>query len=228
MAVAENLSGKTTPVSGRSNTLSGDKGSQSRTGRPPTTSILRSAMYYQNRIIIPETKSRQTSGAGNRDTGSVTSSTCGALMNGPNVKSGRPAANNSNNSNFRAGERGDRTITGATSETGFTSAGDPRPRARDVMDARGIDIVVTDTDGANKQHKVKKKKNTLCRRFMRLLRDNRMKGEPNAEIILAVSNPQDFRTLKKVLNISFLTIGIALLVSVIIVIIYSNIGRYTS
>ena len=92
------------------------------------------------------------------------------------------------------------------------------------MESRGIDIVITDTEDGSQRHELKKY--TIWKKVSRALQDNRMKGKPDAERILAVGNPQDYRILKKVLNITFLTIGIALLIAVIIVIIYTYVGKF--
>ena len=47
------------------------------------------------------------------------------------------------------------------------------------MITRDFDIVVTDTDGGTRQHKVKKK--SIWTKWCHALQDNRMKGNPNAE-----------------------------------------------
>lgn len=184
------------------------------TGRPPTTSVLRSAMYYQNRIIIPEKKR------------SPTQLPVQGQTNAPNSSTGtgnvaRPTSLQQN---------ADRSKNRTTSSAAFVSDVELNPGnslrgADDIMDSAGIDIVVTDTDDT--QHHVKKKPSIL-KRFYKCLQDNRMKGNPNAEEILASSNPQEYRLLKQVLNVSFLSIGIALLVAVVIVIIYSLIGKLFS
>ncbi|XP_053382251.1 uncharacterized protein LOC128549511 isoform X2 [Mercenaria mercenaria] len=193
----------------------GSKSAVNSIGRPPTTSILRSALYYQNRIIIPEKKRSPTQTTANAPNEPRTISAPNAVI-GSGAKA-RPTSlqQNSNSAIFRPATNASASISNVR-----TIQGNNVPLADDTMDTAGIDIVVTDTE--NNQHRVKKKK-SIFKRFYLCLQDNRMKGEPNAEEILASSNPQEYRILKKVLNTTFLSVGIALLVAVLIVIIYSSI-----
>ncbi|KAL4217577.1 hypothetical protein ACF0H5_022319 [Mactra antiquata] len=188
----------------------GSKSNSRDTGRPPTTSVLRSAMYYQNRIIIPEKKRSPSQHPVQGQTNALTSSR-GTAGNVARPTSLQQNSNTSINRSTGSVEcvSDARLISGNSLQSNI---------ADDVMDSAGIDIVVTDTDDTD--HHVKKNPSIL-KRFYKCLQDNRMKGNPNAEEILASSNPQDYRVLKQVLNFSFLSIGIALLVAVVIVIIYS-------
>lgn len=214
----------------------------SNTGRPPTTSVLRSALYYQNRIIIPEKKSQvqgDTSvpdgkspktppqtlppnvGKTNRQT---------TVPNGPRTYHGGAAAARPTSlgpvSNTTASASRNVTVNSNValperfSDLEQHGCGVGTSNSGDTMESHGIDIVVTDAE--------EEKKPSILKRFYKCLQDNRMKGNPNAEEILARSNPDDYKVLKKVLNITFITVGIALLVSVIIVIIYSKIGKLIS
>lgn len=185
----------------------GSKSTINNSGRPPTTSVLRSAMYYQNRIIIPDkTRPSQTqkiTSVPNTPIGIAAKARPTSLQQNSNITINRTA-----------------TTTGASVSDMRTIHGNNAHIADDSMDAAGIDIVVTDTE--NIHHRVKKK--SILKRFFLCLQDNRMKGNANAEEILAKSNPAEFVVLKKVLNTTFLSIGITLLVAVVLVIVYSAIA----
>ncbi|XP_052762858.1 uncharacterized protein LOC128205333 [Mya arenaria] len=194
---------------------------QATTGRPPTTSVLRSALYYQNRIIVPEKKTKSPSGSPDRPTESTEPGLRYSLAARPStLQRSLDGAQNSDS----ALESGIISQTIPVAASGNIDCGGSRydaPRSPDKMETHGIDIVVTEADdGSNKDDE------SCLKRFFKCLQDNRMKGVPNAEEILASSNPQDFKVLKKVLNISFLTIGIALLIAVLIVILYSTIDSF--
>jgi hypothetical protein len=175
-------------------------------------------MYYQNRIIIPEKKRSPTQNTANVPNEAQAINTQNTAV-GSGAKA-RPTSlqQNSNRTINRAATNANASISDVR-----TIQGNNFPLSGDTMDTAGIDIVVTDTE--NKQHRVKKKK-SIFKRFYLCLQDNRMKGKPNAEQILASSNPQEYRILKKVLNTTFLSVGIALLIAVVIVIIYSSIGKF--
>lgn len=176
------------------------------TGRPPTTSFLRSAMYYQNRIIIPDKKRSPTQiNVGQQNTFNSVPNSGNDTARSRSLQQYSDSAKNS---------------TSATCTEVKNIHGNHLPNTDDAMDAAGIDIVVTDTE--NREHTVQNK--SLFKRFFECLQDNRMKGNPNAEEILANSSPQEYRILKKILNTTFLSIGIALLIAVVIVIIYSAIA----
>lgn len=183
------------------------------TGRPPTTSFLRSAVYYQNRIIVQDRKRSPTQTSAGQPNGTYSLS-----RNSANTAAEANRAQQISNSAInRPEEACEHTTTEVKSIHGnYLSDAD------DAMDAAGIDIVVTDTE--NNEHKVKKK--SIFKRCLMCLQDNRMKGNPDAEEILANSSPEEYRILKKILNTTFLSIGVALLIAVVIVIIYSAIGRY--
>ena len=194
--------------------------------RPPTTSVLRSAMYYQNRIIAAEPpqelRTRSLPSAHAHSHSSASEISARTDQNNPNARqtSARETMGENSNSN---NNRNTDPISGRD-----LSSSDKRA-CRNItpcgtMDSRGIDIVVTDTEDGSQRHELRRY--TIWKKIYRVLQDNRMKGKPDAERILAVGNPQDYRILKKVLNIIFLTIGIALLVAVIIVIIYTYVGKY--
>lgn len=53
-----------------------------------------------------------------------------------------------------------------------------------------------------------------------------MKDNPDSDRILNADHPEDYRLLKKVLNILFLTIGVVLFLAVIVVVIYAFAGKY--
>ena len=191
------------------------------TGRPPTTTVLRSAMYYQNRIIVPEVKTRPyqpNAYSTGVNAGNSVNKLPSTQINVSNASCTPSISENSNSAINRTKQ--DSTLGRATSKPQFSDICDSSGHGAE-METRGIDIVVTDTEG-NKQHKVKKK--TIWRRIYLCLQDNRMEGNPNADLILAGSNPQEYRILKKVLNIIFLTIGTALLISVVIVVIYTAVA----
>ena len=196
--------------------------------RPPTTSILRSAMYYQNRIISAEPpqelKSRSPSSthASSPATASEISARPEINQSPPNVKQTGAHETIAENSNSNNNRKTDPISVRDISNSGNRRCGNAISSG--IMESRGIDIVITDTEDGSQRHELKKY--TIWKKVSRALQDNRMKGKPDAERILAVGNPQDYRILKKVLNITFLTIGIALLIAVIIVIIYTYVGKF--
>jgi len=247
---------------------------QTNTGRPPTTSVLRSALYYQNRIIVPEKKAksqlenaekshgsgksglaptRTTHGAsqtGDTNISSATSGRSSAFARHSDTKSlvsdrdtdvliapenGAHATEHTQYSTDSCPARTNNALQVTPSgvpvscvETRRNHSGNDTSRTRIASPSskmstptHGIDIVVTDTEEAGSGTEDE----SCIKKFYKCLQDNRMKGVPNAEEILASSNPQDYKVLKKVLNISFLTIGIALLIAVVIVILYSTIGK---
>ncbi|GFO29547.1 mitochondrial fission factor-like protein b [Plakobranchus ocellatus] len=90
------------------------------------------------------------------------------------------------------------------------------------MDGRGIEIIVSDENDA-RVSTVQSGKRAVLRRIWMVLLDNRVAGRPDCERALR-PHPEEYRVLKKVLNISFITIGVALLLSVVLVIIYTYVG----
>ena len=199
--------------------------------RPPTTSVLRSAMYYQNRIISAEppremrTRSNSASPHAHSHSPLSTSDASGRAVKDqihPNVKQSIARETIGENSNSNNNKKFDPISAAGISAT--ESGLCRHTSSRSTMDSRGIDIVITDTEDGSQRHELKRY--TIWKKIYRVLQDNRMKGKSDAEQILAVGNPQDYHILKKVLNIIFITVGIALLVAVIIVIVYTYIGRY--
>lgn len=97
-----------------------------------------------------------------------------------------------------------------------------------TMDGRAIEIMVSDETGVThrpaESPKVSRKR-ALLKRIGTALLDNRMKGRQNCEHLLT-ENPEEYRVLKKVLNIMFVTVGVALLLSVFVVIAYTTIGKF--
>ena len=91
------------------------------------------------------------------------------------------------------------------------------------MDGRGIEIIVSDENDA-RVSTVHSGKRAVFRRIWTILLDNRVAGRPDCERALR-PHPEEYRVLKRVLNISFITIGVALLVSVVVVIIYTYVGK---
>ncbi|KAK7092060.1 hypothetical protein V1264_009666 [Littorina saxatilis] len=99
-----------------------------------------------------------------------------------------------------------------------------------TVDGRGIEIIVSDETGIS--HRPDKpsrllsgKRAAALKRVGTVLLDNRMKGKENCQHLL-MEHPEEYRVLKKVLNIIFVTVGMALLVSVFVVIIYTAVGEY--
>ncbi|KAK0041287.1 hypothetical protein Bpfe_029271 [Biomphalaria pfeifferi] len=89
----------------------------------------------------------------------------------------------------------------------------------DEMDGRGIEIIVSDENDA-RVSTVNSGKRAVLRRIWMILLDNRVAGRPDSERALRPHH-EEYRVLKRVLNIVFITIGVALLVSVFVVIIYT-------
>ncbi|KAH3897015.1 uncharacterized protein LOC127867796 [Dreissena polymorpha] len=223
------------------------------TGRPPTTSFLRSAIFYQNRIIVKDKTSARSGSSGTQpvdrklsalNEGAVKGAVKGVKKKACRPSTLQPEACSSNTHKQSAVASKDRALQKCgcsnavnvnessseqdhplTPHAGGCHECSPQCRAdsgEDMeTDTHGIDIVVTDTEKLSGNANAKKDKPSCLRRCYMCLQDDRMKGVPNAHEILASSNPQDYKKLKKVLNISFLTIGIILLIAVVIVIIYS-------
>ncbi|XP_055871847.1 uncharacterized protein LOC106065341 [Biomphalaria glabrata] len=89
----------------------------------------------------------------------------------------------------------------------------------DEMDGRGIEIIVSDENDA-RVSTVNSGKRAVLRRIWMILLDNRVAGRPDSERALRPHH-EEYRVLKRVLNIVFITIGVALLISVFVVIIYT-------
>ena len=173
---------------------------------------LRNVVYYQNRFIVLESNDGDTT----RSPSNVSSKR--TTLGTPS----KTMAEGQSSSFLRDGE----------SETALYPGSRSRMRNMEIdassvtmgMDARGIDIIVTDPDNSSRNITDSMgKKDTLLKRIQRLLIDNRMKGKPPIE-----QSPDEYRVLKKVLNISFLTIGIVLFVAVVVVVIYAFIGESLS
>ena len=92
-----------------------------------------------------------------------------------------------------------------------------------MASGRGIEIVVSD-ENDTKVSTVKPAKKSILHRIWTVLLDDRVSGRPDIERGLH-QNPEEYRILKKFLNISFITIGMALLIAVFVVIIYTGIGE---
>jgi hypothetical protein len=96
------------------------------------------------------------------------------------------------------------------------------------VDGRGIEIIVSDEAGV--AHRPETPSNRLTarsavlRKIGTVLLDNRLAGMENADHLL-LEHPEEYRVLKKVLNIMFVTVGVALLVSVFVVIVYTSVGE---
>jgi len=187
-------------------------------------STLRSCVYYQNRFIVldPHEGRRSTEGYTN---------------NSQQNRGSRDRASNSP----RAGDQD------SNEETSFSTSkrrsgkmsdiqssrkpGNRRNMEMDAssvtMDARGIEIILTDPENSSRHIAAenKEKNNTVWKKINRFLQDNRMKGNPDSDRILNTDRPEDYRVLKKVLNLSFLTIGILLFLAVIVVVIYAFVGK---
>nr|XP_022307565.1 uncharacterized protein LOC111113554 isoform X2 [Crassostrea virginica] len=86
-----------------------------------------------------------------------------------------------------------------------------------TMEGREIEISVTDPENTNMTIHQKKPK-SIWKRIYLCLQDNRMKGKDAEELL---NDPNEYRVLKKVLNIIFITVGVTLFVAVVISVIYS-------
>ncbi|XP_062568933.1 uncharacterized protein LOC134231046 [Saccostrea cucullata] len=102
------------------------------------------------------------------------------------------------------------------------SRGNRREMAMDAssvtMDGRDIEICVSDPDNSNMTIHSPKKTKSIWKRIYLCLQDNRMKDLDPEELL---NDPNQYRVLKKVLNIIFITIGVTLFVAVVISVIYS-------
>lgn len=86
-----------------------------------------------------------------------------------------------------------------------------------TMVGREIEISLTDPENTNMTIHQKKPK-SIWKRIYLCLQDNRMKGQEPGELL---NDPNEYRVLKKVLNIIFITVGVTLFVAVVISVIYS-------
>lgn len=166
-------------------------------------------VYFQNRFIVLDASDRNVSSA---------NSTINKLDNEGNI------------SKINSGKLD--TMETSFSKINNTTVTDSKRKDIDednsVMDARGIDIILTDPDNSSKQIRNmdsfnaedSKGKTSIWRKINRVLMDDRVKAS-NGQIVLENRHPEEYRILKKVLNILFLTVGITLFVSVIIVVIYA-------
>ena len=171
---------------------------------PQQHTVLRSDVFYQNRLICLNNRDSNSSNSKSHDARgkSSTSEPDGRLTSGTAMSS---------DVQIKSGNRRNMEMD-ASSVT---------------MDARGIEIILTDPENSSRPIETEEKeKNTICRKITRLLQDNRMKGIPDSERILNTGNPEEYALLKKVLNIAFLTIGIVLFLSVVVVVIYAFVGKY--
>ena len=98
-----------------------------------------------------------------------------------------------------------------------------------AMDGRGIEIIVSDETGVSHHRPDTPSqlsgKRALLKRVGTLLLDNRMQGKENCQHLLT-EHPEEYRVLKRVLNIIFVAVGMALLVSVFVVIVYTAVGEF--
>lgn len=96
-----------------------------------------------------------------------------------------------------------------------------------TVDGRGIEIIVSDETGISHRPDTPSRlsgKRALLKRVGTVLLDNRMTGKENFQNLL-IEHPEEYRVLKRVLNIIFVTVGMALLVSVFVVIVYTAVGE---
>lgn len=197
---------------------------KSRTSKQSGT--VRNVVYYQNRFIIldpPEAKSR-----------SNTSSKRSTELLQARGAEQQPTDDKVRKSEIQISADGDdaqkipekfRHKVKHVSANALTKKSKMEMDASSVtMDARGIEIIVTDSDSGFRSRNTETNK-TMWKKISRILLDNRMKGRAGSGRMLNSDNPEEYRVLKKVLNIIFLTIGITLLISVIIVIIYTTVGE---
>lgn len=191
--------------------------SQMSSDRFPPQPNTRSVVYFQNRFIIVDSSDRQP--------GSTNSTINTDKQDNGNREISTARKMNSMETSFSK-------TNSATDSRIKTNRNIEMDASSVTMDARGIDIILTDPDNSSKQIKnmdsfntdESKKRKTIWRKIHGVLLDDRVKAS-NGQIILENRHPEEYRILKKVLNILFLTIGITLFVSVIIVVIYAFIGK---
>ncbi|KAJ8322168.1 hypothetical protein KUTeg_000639 [Tegillarca granosa] len=183
---------------------------------PQQKNILRNAVYYQNRFILLDSPSDATKTNSNSSTNMSQSHDA---YDGKSVRMG--------------GRRQQQKSNDGNEETSFSNnkmaervGGNRKNMEMDAssvtMDARGIEIILTDPENSSRPIAAEesKSKNTWLKKINRVLLDNRVKGR-NSEIILHRDNPEDNKVLKKVLNFIFLAIGAMLFLSVLICVIYA-------
>lgn len=192
--------------------------SQMSSDRFPPQPNTRSVVYFQNRFIILDSSDRQP--------GSTNST-----INTDKQDNGKREISTARKMNSM--ETSFSKTNSATDSRIKTNRNIEMDASSVTMDARGIDIILTDPENSSKQIKnmdsfntnESKKRKTIWRKIHGVLLDDRVKAS-NGQIILENRHPEEYRILKKVLNILFLTIGVTLFVSVIIVVIYAFIGKY--
>lgn len=183
---------------------------------PQQKNILRNAVFYQNRFILLDSPSDATKTNSNSSTNmSQSHDAC----DGKSLRMG--------------GKRQQQKSNDGNEETSFSNnkmaervGGNRKNMEMDAssvtMDARGIEIILTDPENSSRPIATEesKRKNTWLKKINRVLLDNRVKGR-DSEIILHRDNPEDNKVLKKVLNFIFLAIGAMLFLSVLICVIYA-------
>lgn len=189
---------------------------------PTPRSTLRSAVYYQNRFIILETPESRGASDGYAANSTNTSRRSGSRDNVSNSPHHRTDGLNKETS-LNSGSSKHRHKMSSDIQR---KPGNRRNMEMDAssvtMDARGIEIILTDPENSSRPIASESKgKNTIWQKIGRLLQDNRMKDNPDSDRILNADHPEDYRLLKKVLNILFLTIGVVLFLAVIVVVIYA-------
>ncbi|OWF45192.1 hypothetical protein KP79_PYT23603 [Mizuhopecten yessoensis] len=189
----------------------------------PPRSTLRSAVYYQNRFIVletPESHGGSDGYAANPAHNSKRSGSRDQVSNSSHRVDGADL-NKETSFNSSAGKHGRKMSSDIQRKSG-NRRNMEMDASSVTMDARGIEIILTDPENSSRPiASESKNKNTIWKKINRFLQDNRMKGNPDSDRILNADHPEDYRILKKVLNILFLTIGVVLFLAVIVVVIYA-------
>ncbi|KAK3087069.1 hypothetical protein FSP39_001216 [Pinctada imbricata] len=172
---------------------------------------LRNVVYYQNRFIVLDSND-----GSHRGTRSPTNSSKKTL------ESPKTAMAEARSGSF-SGDDEVETFSKVPKTTRSSRTRNFDMDASSVtMDSRGIEIILTDPENSSKNITSSEyKKKTWIKKLHRLLLDNRMKGKPPLE---HPGNQEEYRVLKKVLNITFLTVGIVLFVAVVVTVTYAFIA----
>lgn len=190
-------------ITGRSDDRLGAVSASPKRASPvsPQRNILNNNVrYVHNRFIVLDTTDNSTN-----------------LPKSPRTKRGV------DNPQMRMAEGADAAFVDDPQISGLAdrSRGNRRNMAMDAssvtMVGREIEISLTDPENANMTIHQKKPK-SIWKRIYLCLQDNRMKGHESEELL---NDPNEYRVLKKILNIIFITVGVTLFVAVVVSVIYS-------
>ncbi|XP_064608882.1 uncharacterized protein LOC135473034 isoform X2 [Liolophura sinensis] len=202
-------------------------------GRGKQGGTLRNCVYYQNRFIIldpVDDKAQLSTEKAENRVNKPPASSCDPSSGWQDGKIDAPL-NETGDLSFENYVRA--ANTDSVGRNHRKTGGKMEMDASSVtMVPRGIEVVIDDGEGGSPRRMhtgiaPPRENNSILKKIWSILQDNRMKGRDDWEAVLNSTRPEDHRVLKKILNIIFLTIGVSLLLSVIIVVIYATVVEET-